>query len=459
MYCYYLKSPILGILLIGIMISCSEDITPAIASLEPEQTPIIIPDGSEAYLNADSDFIFDQDSLYTYELIIPESNYAFINNDPAAEEYVEASLVFRGDTISPVGVRYKGSVGAFVNCLSNTDWSNPSGYKTCTKLSMKIKINWGDREEKFYKLKKLQFHSMNNDPSQFRERLGYHLFKEMGIPTPRCVHARLVINGEFIGLFAVVEQVDGRFAKYHFDDDDGNIYKERWPLDDTGIPFSSQQYIAALKTNEENMDVQIIKSFAQSLSITSSEQITDVIEEYMYIPEILSYCVVDRMIRHDDGPFHWYCNNNGCESHNFYWYEEPNNKKLHLIPWDLDNAFENIIFNVNPVTPIADKWGDTRNSCKPFFFGLFLTEQKSAACDPLTAGWASYTQEYLSLQNTFRTGPFAKNNIDPLLDKWTEQIMDATLDASNNHGDAVSLSRWENKKTELIEQIDFAREN
>jgi hypothetical protein len=92
---------------------------------------------------------------------------------------VAASLVFRGDTISPAGIRYKGSIGAFVGCLSGPDWGNPSGYKICPKLSMQVKINWDGREETFYGLKKLQFHSMNLDPSQMRERLGYWFFRQM----------------------------------------------------------------------------------------------------------------------------------------------------------------------------------------------------------------------------------------------------------------------------------------
>ena len=49
---------------------------------------------------------------------------------------------------------------------------------------------------------------------------------------------------------------------------------------------------------------------------------------------MLSYAVVDRAIRHDDGPFHWYCDWGQCEPHNFFWYENPNTSKIHLIPWD-----------------------------------------------------------------------------------------------------------------------------
>jgi len=99
-----------------------------------------IPSGDEQYLNQNSDYIFDQEKLHTFELDIPESALDLLNDDPAAEEYVEGSLTFEGETISPVGIRYKGSIGAFVGCVSGTDWANPSGHKTCTKLTMKIKI-------------------------------------------------------------------------------------------------------------------------------------------------------------------------------------------------------------------------------------------------------------------------------------------------------------------------------
>ena len=36
--------------------------------------------------------------------------------------------------------------------------------------------------------------------------------------------------------------------------------------------------------------------------------IKSVIQNHMDLNQILSYAVVDRAIRHDDGPFHWYGN-------------------------------------------------------------------------------------------------------------------------------------------------------
>ena len=43
-------------------------------------------------------------------------------------------------------------------------------------------------------------------------------FSEKGVPAPRSVHARLFINGEYNGIFALTEQIDGRFTRENFED-------------------------------------------------------------------------------------------------------------------------------------------------------------------------------------------------------------------------------------------------
>lgn len=453
---------ILFFLFVLFVFSCNPDdsgdpVIPDLPDIEIEPSE---PTGEEQYLTLDSDYIFDQEKLHTFNLLISPSALAHIDSDPAAEEYVEGALVFEGDTISPVGVRYKGSIGAFVGCLSGNDWANPSGHKTCTKLSMKVKINWEGREEKFYGLKKLQFHSMNLDDSQMRERLGYWFFRKMGVPAPRSVHARLNINGEFNGLYALTEQIDGRFTRYNFDDGKGNLYKEIWPLRMDGQPHSEQAYINALKTNEdENPSAELIRTFAQEVSAANDNNIQSVISKWMNVDEIISYAVVDRTIKVDDGPLHWYCGGGECTSHNFYWYEDPTENKLHLIPWDLDNAFENIISNQNPVTPIADNWGEITNNCQPFNYGSFQLTQWSAACDKLTAGWVTFSDEYETTLSQFKSGPLSEAQVSEKINAWKAQIRGATLEANEKHDDAISISGWENAVNKLWEQVAYARNN
>ena len=179
----------------------------------------------------------------------------------------------------------------------------------------------------------------------------------------------------------------------------------------------------------------------------------------MNIDEIISYAVVDRIIRNDDGAFHWYCEGNRCYNHNYYWYEEPSTAQLHLIPWDLDNAFENILFSANPVTPIADQWGSIRKNCRPFAYGAWGLRQRSATCDKLTRGWTKFTKTYESLKTQFINGPLSTTQIDQHIDLWVTQISDAHTEASNLHEDVQNEESWINEINLLKAQLAKARQN
>lgn len=428
------------------------------------ETPASEPDTSDdnaepRYASGDSSYLFDQDKLHTFELTLSNDALLTLDADPTAEEYVEGSLTFEGETIETVGIRYKGSVGAFVGCLSGPDPLNPSGSKTCTKLSMKVKVNW-EGEDTFYGVKKLQLHSMNLDQSQMRERLGYHLFREMGIPGPRAVHAMVTLNGVNVGLFTLVEQIDGRFARENFEDGTGNVYKEVWPVDAAGQPTPEGQILEGLKTNEnEDPTVARMQAFGQALADATPEAAGDVITEFMDVDQTMAYAAVDRTIRHDDGPFHWYCFGAGsCSNHNYYWYEDPITQQLHLIPWDLGNAFENLRRNANPVTPVGDAWGEITNDCDAYTMPGTFAPQRSAACDPLMGGWVTFDAQYNAAVDRFLAGPFSAPEVDAVLDAWAEQIREATAAAAEAHSDAPTVAQWEASLQILRSDIEFAQQ-
>ena len=402
--------------------------------------PFINPSGKEKYLSMGSDYIFDQNILHDFQLIIPELSYQMIDDDPTKEEYIEGALIFEGDTISPVGIRYKGSVGAFIGCTSGKNPFEPSGKKICKKLSMKVKIDWNGRKNKFYNLDKLQFHSQNNDPSQLRERLGYWFFRSMGTPAPRSVHARLLINGELSGLYALTEQIDENFIRQNFDDTSGNLYKEIWPLNHKGIPTPKNSIIKALKTNKGmNTNIDIFQSFAEVMYETNSSQAKEIITRFMDIEKIMSYIAVDRAIRNDDGVFHWYDFGQGAFNHNYYWYEEPSIRKIHLIPWDLDNAFENLSFT-NEVTFIPDDFGEITNNCDSYPYGEFGFLQRSASCDAIINAWSMFDKEYAEKKKKLLKDQLDKAFL--LVDVWKNQIASTTIEANDADSKGLSLNKW-----------------
>ena len=404
----------------------------------------------------DSGYIFDQERLHTFELTLSDEALAQIDRNPSAEEWVLGSLTFEGETIDRVGIRYKGSIGAWVGCLSDPDWTDPSGHKVCTKLSMKVKVNWDDSNREFHGLRRLQLHSMNLDPSQMHERLGYWLFREMGVPAPRSVHARLIVNGTYVGVFALTEQIDGRFTRHNFDDGTGNLYKEVWPLH-AGYVTGDLFFVEALKTNEdENPSIELIKNFGSEVKAAGPDGAAEVVDRWMDVDEVLAWAVVDRTIRNDDGPFHWYCFGE-CRPHNYYWYEEPTAGTLHLIPWDLDNAFQNIVKDSNPVTPVADAWGEITRDCQRFGYGDWGLLQRSAACDPVFAAWATFDDDYRRLLDEFLDGPFAEELVTAQVEAWVAQIADATTEAADAHDDAVSVRKWTGAVDGLLAALDHAR--
>ena len=407
------------------------------------------------------DYLFDQDLLHTFAFTVAEDDLRFLDDDPTAEEYVPATMTFEDTTIE-VGLRYKGSVGAFVGCVDGPNLFDPSGAKVCTKLSLKVKVNWNDSDDEFLGVRKIQLHSMNLDPSQLRERTGYHLMREMGVAAPRSTHARVVINGEFVGLFALTENIDGRFTRANFDDGTGNLYKEAWPFTPEGDLTDEAVLLDSLRTNEndDDVDASLVQSFATEL--LAADDPAAVVRQYMDVEALMSQLAVDRTIRHDDGPFHWYCDSvevRSCSNHNFFLYEEPTLGTVAMIPWDFDNAFSNIVNDGNPVTPIPDGLGETTMDCAVFIYGSFGLAQRSASCDPLFAAWASMEDEYLSAVERLHAGPLSANELDPLIDAWRAQIEAATAEAAAAHDDALAPQVWEGAVDEFRRALDHARQN
>jgi len=419
------------------------------------------PDSDEPeprYLSGDSEYLFDQEMLHTFELDLSDEAFAELNADPAAEEYVEGSMTFEGETLAEVGIRYKGSIGAFLGCTAGGNPFVPSGAKTCTKLSMKVKINWNDSSDEFYGQRKIQLHSMNLDPTLMRDRLGYWLFEQAGVPAPRSTHARLMINGEFAGLFALVEQIDGRFTRDRFDDGKGNLYKEMWPTDSDGAVRPSADLIGSLETNEdEDPTTEIVQAFAADVlergAASDAEAARSVFDEWTDVESTVAYAVVDRAIANDDGVFHWYCFSGPCDPHNFYIYEDPSARRVHFIPWDLDNSFENLAAQ-NPITYIPDGFGEVQNDCQPFTVGPLPITQRSAACDPIIGAWALLDDEFARIDAEFRAGPFSTDQVRRQLETWSAQIAPVVAEATALGSDQPTPQEWELAVDSLLADIE-----
>lgn len=295
--------------------------------------------GVDGGVSQGSDYVFDESEVRTYELTLSDTDWQWLQDNALAEQYVPATLKLGGYEWDNVGIRYKGAYGSLQNqgpiddlqpCFDN----GVRNYTNCPKLGMKLKASEYDPEKRIYTLKRIQFHSMGNDATKLVERLSYSLFRDMGVYAPRTAHARLIINGEYQGLFVVVEQIDGRFVRERMPEGgEGNLYKEVWPVHST-----EQPYINALKTNQdESPSAEKMVRFAAALEAADDSTWVQTLEQWTDVDMLMAKMAVDRAIDHWDGIVAWYCIPN-CFNHNYYWYESTVEDKVWLIPWDVDRA-------------------------------------------------------------------------------------------------------------------------
>lgn len=381
-----------------------------------------------ALVGDEADFVFDDSVIRTYELTVDEADWEWLNNNQRLEEYRPAALLFEGEEYPDVAVRYKGFMGALGMCFDR------QGNLTCKKLSLKLKFSEYDDAGRFYGLKRLNFHSMESDLSKMRDTLAYGLFRQAGVFAPRVSYAKLVVNGEMLGLFALVEQIDGQFTRSRFPDGGGgNLYKEIWPVHSEPI-----SYVRRLKTNrEEDPSVDKIIRFAQALEQATDETFPSVLEAWTDTDMLMNYLAVDRLIDNWDGILAWYCVGEYCFNHNYYWYEDSERDRVWLIPWDLDNTFS-VPSLMRDVYQMPD-WDEIEKGCEPLpvFLGI---QGRPPACDDLIGRFSGLMWDpYVEKTRELLDGPFQIDVLHERIDRLAERLAPAIAEDPNG----PTVAEWE----------------
>lgn len=396
------------------------------------------PIGSEVSDEEGQAWVFDEAEVHTYTLSLDPEVWAALQLNARDEEYAEAHLSVGGQTLARVGLRFKGSLGTLESCFDD------DGAPRCAKMSMKIKADEYDPEQRLFGLKRLNFHSMLYDDSMMHERIAYRVFREVGVVAPRSGHARLVINGEDWGVFSLVEDVDGRFTQTHFESGDNNLYKEAWPSNvDADILERS------LETNEDVADHSALLQFQSDLLAATPDELPGVVEGYVDVDLMLAYVAVDQTLVNWDGITAFYCNGGFCENHNYYLYQSGLEPRFTVIPWDLDNTFG----TATPLTGVPTLF-EAVDDCSVEYeaMGRLLM---APSCDPVLQGLvAAGGERYVAALDRVLDGPFAPGVIEGWIDELAAQLEPHA--ASDARGPGIEAFRSEVDR--LRQALDTLRE-
>ena len=314
--------------------------------------------------------IFERDKLYDDSQVARIDIYMAQSALDSMLTYTHLDSVYRcsihfknkyfDENVSDVAVRVRGNTS-----------------RDAQKKSIKLDFNEYIDNRYFHSVSSLNINGEHNDPSIVRSKLGWDFFQKIGVTASRAAHTELYINGKYYGLYISIEAVNKAFLKNNYSDASGNLWKCLWPADLNYLGDDPNLYkltnegrrVYELGTNEETDDYSELARFIKIANRTPDTALPDSLEKIFYLPELLKYYAVDELFGSWDE--YWYLKNN------YYLYNEPNTKKIHIIPYDYDNCLGVDWFNIDwaTINPYSRPFSEGSNYARPLVTRVMANKQ------------------------------------------------------------------------------------
>ena len=278
-----------------------------------------------------SDDFFNPEVLQRVELWLNSSDWSKLKAAFQENTYYPADVTWNGQTVRNIGIRSRGL-----------------GSRSATKPGLRVDFDRYATDQTFLGLKSFVLDNLTQDHSGVKETAAMRFFTRMGIPAPRETHTRLFVNGEYVGLYGLVESVDktmmGRVFGSIGDNvqNDGYLFEYNyvlgspWRFGYEGSALDPYKARFDIKTNENKSDTTIwgpIEELVRLVNDTASASFEATIGPRLDLAAFTRYLAVQNFVAQNDG-FVGYDGMN-----NFYLYRLEDSTSHVFIAWDEDNAF------------------------------------------------------------------------------------------------------------------------
>ncbi len=266
--------------------------------------------------------IFDPAVLHEARLEMDPAAWQSLRANYWSNQYYAANLTIDGVAVLQAGVRSRGE-----------------GSRNEDKPALKLEFDKYVPAQEYYGYKSLVLDNLATDPSMLRERLAFLVFEAMGLPAPRNAFARLSVNGEYWGLYAIVEPVSKPFLAARLGEKSGTLFDYEWvfPYYFNWLGPASANYVPLPfqpETNEEKPDVADgLVAFVRAVNETPDPGFAAALSPRLDVDRFLLHVAVENAIAESDG----IVGDQGLN--NFYLYEYGAKNRFVFIPWDKDSTF------------------------------------------------------------------------------------------------------------------------
>ncbi|HJQ36284.1 MAG TPA: CotH kinase family protein [Thermoanaerobaculia bacterium] len=285
---------------------------------------------SSIFADAAVDAMFDRARLHNVQITMSDADWATLRANYQQNTNYDATLTIDGERITNCTIRSRGS-----------------GTRNGIKPGLRVDFNRKIKSQTFHGFKILVLDNMYNDASFLHEQLAFAVFEEKGIRVPRESFTRLTVNGQYWGLYAIVEPIDQIFVTTHVDAGGGNLFEYNAPA--AATPDQLQVWDFALsrggavanyvpspfepKTNEDTLDGSALVSFLRTISESPDATFVEDVSAFVDPEVMLTYYAVEVATAEADGL------TGSFGPNNFYLYQLQGTQRFLFIPWDHDFNF------------------------------------------------------------------------------------------------------------------------
>lgn len=260
--------------------------------------------------------------------------------------YVPVTMQADSETLDQAGIRFKG----------NSSYRFSAG---SLKRPLKVDTNRFVKGLKLHGKSKFNLSNSFLDPSFMKEKLAYDLYRQAGLAAPRVGWADVTLEFEGentkhpLGVYVLIEQVDDKLLKSQLGKEsrDSLLMKPEvrswtYPGDD---PANYSVY--NIKSGEE--ETALILRFGELLKLIESaddDEFRQHIAKLMDLDGLASYLAVTSLLANLDSFV--------AAPHNYYLVVDKSDRRVKLLPWDVNEAFGTFTFGRDPEQLV--QWSITR---------------------------------------------------------------------------------------------------
>ncbi|MDP0491959.1 MAG: CotH kinase family protein [Verrucomicrobiota bacterium JB023] len=282
--------------------------------------PAVSPDEVATYPDAS---LYDPDTFRTLFLTFENEDWeSELQDFKFTDVDVPAELTVDGKSYSGVGVSFRGASSYF---------RIPAGHKRSFNLTLDLV----DDDQRLYGYKNMNLLNSNGDSSLMSTVLYSELAGEH-MPVPKANFVKVVVNGEYWGVYVSVQQFDKNFTEENYGSSKGTRWKVPGsPRGDGGLAYDGDELAPYLerydmKSNDGKKAWNALIELCEVLNETPLDQLEQELEPLLAIDETLWFLAYDIVLGNSDG--YW------TRASDYYIFRDKDGR-FHIIPHDMNESF------------------------------------------------------------------------------------------------------------------------